>query len=441
MTLAHPPRGIPPGAPTLALRAADLGARIARWGRRLGLEPLDIWFAGLRAAALVAGSLWWVLTPETTRGPLLGVLLTSLAFSVGLYALNARRPGRLATLYRIALVVDLVLIYVLVRATGGFASDLYLAFILLIALHAFYFGLATGFGAGVAAAALYALAGRWPPPIPGFLLREAFLLLVGLCMGVVAEQARRRRQVLEQHHEQLLRSDRLATVGELAASLAHELRNPLAGIAGALRVLAERLPADDGSQELLADLQAQIARMNKTLTDLLQHARPPEPQRIEVDLNALLEQSLRFLPRGRVEVIRDYDESLPPVRVDPSLLHQAFLNVLVNAHQAMPQGGRLTVRTRRGAPGSHGVEVQIQDTGVGIHPEHLPRIFQPFFTTKSQGTGLGLAIAARAVEQHGGRISVESVPGRGSTFTITFPADATREGLGSGVYAMQGAGR
>jgi len=212
-----------------------------------------------------------------------------------------------------------------------------------------------------------------------------------------------------------------ATIGELAAGLAHELRNPLAGIGGVLRVLAGQLRLEDTTRGLLADVQAQVARMDKTLTDLLEHAHPAAPTMIGLDVNELLEQSLRFLPRSTIEIVRQFDDSLPPLRADPGLLHQAFLNILVNARQAMPQGGRLTLRTQLDETDGRTVRVLISDTGAGIAPEHLGRVFEAFFTTKSRGTGLGLAIAARAVEQHGGRIEVASGSGRGTTFTIALP--------------------
>jgi signal transduction histidine kinase len=263
--------------------------------------------------------------------------------------------------------------------------------------------------------------------------------MVGLCMGVVAEQARRRQMAIEDQQEQLMRSDRLATVGELAAGLAHELRNPLAGISGALHVLGSELDATDPRRALLGDVQGQIARMNKTLTDLLQHARPAEPQRIGVDINAVLDQSLRFLPRGAIDVVRRLDDDLPPLLVDPNLLHQAFLNILVNARQAMPHGGLITLATRFDDR-RRAVQVRISDNGSGIRPEDMDRIFQPFFTTKTQGTGLGLAIAARIIEQHGGRIGVESAPDQGATFTITLPAPPAPR-LERSEYAIQGARR
>ena len=414
--------------------------RVEQWGRRVGLEPLDLCFLGLRAGTFAVGLAWWALAADWTRAPQLPILAGFLVFTVGLYLLNAIRPGHIARLYRVALVFDLMVVCFLVRMTGGYASDLHLAFILLVALHAFYFGLLTGLAATVAAAALYVVAGGWPPPMPGFALRIGFFGLVGLCMGVVGDQARGRQRALEEQQEQLLRSDRLATVGELAAGLAHELRNPLAGISGALHVLGGQLAPGDERRVLLADLHAQIARMNKTLTDLLQHARPAKPQRIAVEINALLEQSLRFLPRGEVEIVRRLGGALPCVHVDPGLLHQAFLNILMNARQAMPHGGQLTVETRLCPTDRRWVEIRVTDTGTGIPAEHLPRVFQPFFTTKAQGTGLGLAIAARVIEEHGGRIVVESSVGQGAMFGISLPATPPTERNRSEAYATQGAG-
>ena len=419
---------------------ASIGARLDQWGARLGLEPLDQWFLGLRAATFAAGVAWWALAHAWANAPSLPLLAAFLGFSVLLYAANALRPGHIDRLYRVALVFDLVFVFFLVRITGGFASDLHLAFILLVALHAFYFGLPTGLVTAGAAAGLYALAGDGPPPMPGFALHVAFFGLVGLCMGGMGEQARRRQSALQQQQEQLIRSDRLATVGELAAGLAHELRNPLAGISGALHVLGSQLDTGDERRALLSDVNAQIARMNKTLSDLLQHARPARPQRIAVEINALVEQSLRFLPHGTMEIVRRLDQSLPFVHVDPNLLHQAFLNILVNARQAMPHGGRLTVETRGHGGNGPSIEIRFSDTGTGIPSEHLRRIFQPFFTTKAQGTGLGLAIAARVIEEHGGRITVESAVGRGTTFTIALPVTPPSDGVRSEAYAIQGAG-
>ena len=425
---------------------------------RWGLDPLDRWLAALRGVALLGGTAWYFvhvkdhpMDPEE-HARIGGLFVAFAGYSVLLYLINALRPGRLPLLYRLVLVFDLLFIFTLVRLTGGMTSNFYLAFYLLIALHAFYFGLATGGGVALAASLLYLLGDIWPPPIhPSDLaLRVGFFLLVGLGMGGLAERERRERRLVEelnrrlqaqQQHlreaqEQLIHSDRLATVGELAAGLAHELRNPLTGISGALHVLSDELPVGRRQRTLLDEVQGQIARMNKTLTDLLWHARPPTPQYLLLNVNEVAEQALWLLPLASgtaIEIVRELESDLPSLRLDPNLLHQALLNILINARQAMPSGGRLTVRSALGqdprGPGAV-VEVEIADTGAGIPKEHLAHVFQPFFTTKAQGTGLGLPIAARIVEQHGGRIVAESEPGHGTMFRLTFPvppAGAGRE--------------
>ncbi len=432
-----------------------------------GLDPLDRWLAALRGTVLLGGTAWLIVHvpdhPADTHAHhwVAGLFVVFAIYSLCLYSVNALRPGRLALLYRAAMVLDLAFIVALVRLTGGMASDFYLAFYLLIALHAFYFGLTTGGAVALIATFLYPFADAWPPPIhrSDLALRLAFFLLVGLSMGGLAERERRERRLVEQLNrqlqdqqqhlkatqEQLIRSDRLATVGELAASLAHEIRNPLAGISGALHVLSEELPRGGPQQSLLAEVQTEITRMNKTLTDLLWHARPPALQYLPLDVNGVVEQSLWFLPMGSqsgILVVKALAPDLPALNLDPNLLHQAFLNILINARQAMPQGGELTVRTRfrEIAGGASVVEVEIADTGIGIPPEHLPHVFKPFFTTKAQGTGLGLAIAARIVEQHGGRIGVESQPGRGATFRVSLPL-LTEHPVGRHDHAVQASDR
>jgi signal transduction histidine kinase len=418
---------------------------------RWGLYPMDCWLAALRGAVILGGAAWGIVhvryhvSDPGTHRQILWLFAAFVAYSTLLYVVNALRPGRLLLLYRIAMVLDLVFIFTLVRLTGGMGSSFYLAFYLLIALHAFLFGLATGGVAALLAGLLYPFTDSWPPPIGlgDLILRVGFFLLVGLCMGGLAERERRERRLVEhlnrelqekqrrlaEAQEQLIRSDRLATVGELAAGLAHDLRNPLAGVSGALHVLADQLPRDDVRQPLLTEIQSQIVRMNKTLTDLLRHARPRAPEYLAQDVNEVVEQALWFLPIASgagIEIARRLQLDLPHLRLDPNLFHQALLNILLNARQAMPRAGRLTVSTRllRTLGKGDVVEVAISDTGVGITEENLSRIFQPFFTTKAQGTGLGLAIAARIVEQHGGRIAVESDAGKGSTFRILFPVPA-----------------
>jgi signal transduction histidine kinase len=441
----------------VALTRAHACPPTLRWG----LDPVDLWLMALRAVALIGAVIWWDQCPldPGAKRQLAWLLGTFAAYSAALYLVNALRPGRLVLIYRVAMVLDLAFVLALVRMTGGMASNFYLAFYLLIALHGYYFGLATGAGVAAAVALIYPFADVWPPPMPlsDFILRAGFFVLVGICSGALAERERRERRLVErlnwelesrqahlqEVHQQLIHSDRLATVGELAAGLAHDLRNPLAGVSAALYVLSAQFPDDDSRKALLSDIQSQIARMNRTLTDLLLHARPPRPQYLALNVNDILQQSLWFLPAPSgtgIDIVKRLAPDLPTLLADPSLLHQAFLNILVNARQAMPDGGRLTVTTAlRGAGAGEAVEVAIADSGLGISPEHLARVFQPFFTTKTSGTGLGLAIAARIIDQHGGRITVQSEPGTGATFHVILPV-AVGDAAGSQGHAIEAAG-
>ncbi len=242
--------------------------------------------------------------------------------------------------------------------------------------------------------------------------------------GFDATLAALRRSQLELeafYRERMVRADRFAAVGEMATGLAHEVKNPLAGLSGALELLAEDVGGDSEKAELVADMRHQVARLAHTMESLLSYARPPKARMRSTDLNATLERVL-FLIRqqtrgGAVDVREHLEPALPPVHADPSQLEQVFLNICLNACQAMNgKGGALTVRSRT-AEGR--VTVEVEDSGPGI-PERLrANIFKPFFTTKRQGNGLGLAISARIVAEHGGHIGYRCPPGGGTVFTVT----------------------
>jgi len=239
------------------------------------------------------------------------------------------------------------------------------------------------------------------------------------------------------HAEQLKRADRLATVGELAAGIAHEIKNPLAGIAGATQILARDFAEDDPRKSVTQEILKLIERLDTTIRDLLDFARPSPPQSVLTDLGDLMSRTLFLVERmperikQGVEIVVDLDPEMPGVPVDPDQVRQVFLNVAVNAVQAMPQGGTLTINMRAEAdpglaeihPAGDYVMVSFADTGSGIEEDKRRSIFTPFVTTKSKGTGLGLAITMRIVEQHGGRITVESTVGEGSVFRIYLPKE------------------
>jgi signal transduction histidine kinase len=225
-------------------------------------------------------------------------------------------------------------------------------------------------------------------------------------------------ELRESHERQIQQAGKLASIGELASGIAHEIRNPLAGIGAAVEVLAES--AKD--REIVGEIRKQINRLSATLRGLLDFSRPSEPEIMPCDVGELLKPMLALTrpdaQKANVQIITECPDNLPPISADPQQLQQAILNILLNAIQAMPHGGTLTVRTDLHV---NRLRLSIRDTGVGIPRENRERIFSPFFTTKHHGTGLGLAITRSIIEKNGGTIAVESEVGRGTTVFMEFP--------------------
>jgi signal transduction histidine kinase len=233
---------------------------------------------------------------------------------------------------------------------------------------------------------------------------------------------------IEEREQELVRSERLVTVGKMAAIITHEVRNPLSSIGLNAELLQEELAAS-GSREavaLCATIVKEVDRLTAITEEYLRFARMPRPRLEREQLNSIVAELLEFqresLASRGVSVAASLDEALPPVAADEAQLRQALLNLVRNAADAMSAGGELTVATRRSADGA--VEVSVKDTGAGIPAENLDRIFEPFFSTKEGGTGLGLALTQQIVAEHGGRIEVDSTPGHGTTFTLRLPVAA-----------------
>ncbi len=239
------------------------------------------------------------------------------------------------------------------------------------------------------------------------------------------EQLRESREEIERlHHTQISRAEHLATLGEMAAGLAHEIRNPLAGIAGVIEIIGRDLPATSPARAVVKDVRLEIAQIDRILTDLLETARPHPPHVSRCDLNTTVEHTVMLVRQQvlsrpiKIEFERAPD--LPEVEHDSDQIHQVLLNLLLNAVQAIDGGGAGTVRVRVGSREGC-ASVLVSDSGRGISPQNLPNIFRPFFTTKGNGTGLGLSLARRIVEEHHGRIEVTSVVGKGSQFEVLLP--------------------
>jgi len=241
------------------------------------------------------------------------------------------------------------------------------------------------------------------------------------------ELLRRQREHESQVASRLAHVDQLASLGQLAAGLAHEIKNPLAGIQGALELLRDETP-DEERRKLHDEMLGELRRVHGILQRLLESGRPGPLRRVRTDLGRLLTETAVLarpaLRRRRVELATETSESLPEVHVDPAKIRQVLVNLIQNAAEAMPEaGGHVTVRAS-GFPGEATVVVAVEDDGPGIAAEDLPHLFEPFFTTKFTGTGLGLAISKSLVEQHGGHVEVSSEPGRGTSFIVFLPVSA-----------------
>ncbi len=237
---------------------------------------------------------------------------------------------------------------------------------------------------------------------------------------------------LEQlHFQQLERADRLASIGEMAAGIAHEIKNPLAGISAAVTIIKDDMAADDPRGAILGEVVDQVKRLDKTVNDLLFFGKPSLPELTWVDINSILATTLKFASqhRGGAHIERhiEYQSDLPPVYADGKQMQQVFLNIFLNAYQAMPSGGILGITSSLVLRNNvQYVSVDISDTGTGIPAQILEKIFTPFYTTKAQGTGLGLPICSKLVKLHKGEIHVSSSDTTGTIFTIELPTGHPR---------------
>ena len=232
-----------------------------------------------------------------------------------------------------------------------------------------------------------------------------------------------------QAEEEQQRAEQMRICGEFAAGLAHEIKNPLAGIKVSMEVLAEESPLPEEDREVLVQVVGEIRRIELLIRDLLNYAQPPRPQFMSVVLHNILDATLSFALKTpsfsahgdrTVRIEKAFAPGVPEITADPLQLQQVFLNLFLNAADAMPEGGILSVRTAVDGEGGC-VLVEVADTGKGVEERMREKIFQPFYTTKAKGTGLGLPISKRLVEQQGGTLQVENGPAGGAVFRITLP--------------------
>jgi signal transduction histidine kinase len=228
-------------------------------------------------------------------------------------------------------------------------------------------------------------------------------------------------------------TERLISLGELSARVAHEIRNPLTGVRTTVQFVASKLRAGDSRKDDLQDVLKELDRIEQIITDLLLFARPQAARPAPTDLREIVEKVLDNLAwrleEAGIEVDRDLDEELPPVQTDPDMAQQVVLNLAINAIQAMPEGGTLRVTTslRRTRSKKSYIDVVVADSGPGIPDEVKEKIFDPFFTTRSMGTGLGLSISLQIAREHGGNLTARNLAQGGAAFKFSLPALLTPE--------------
>jgi signal transduction histidine kinase len=238
-------------------------------------------------------------------------------------------------------------------------------------------------------------------------------------------ELKRRNEKIKSFEAELTKANKLSALGELASSIAHEIKNPLISIQG----FARRIGTTEDREKLekyATFIEHEAERLSQVLAKLLGFSRMDEPKKDTLNLNDIVDDTVLFMEHHltrfkNVEIIVEKEPGLPPVRVDKIHVQQTMVNILMNAAQAMPEGGKILIKTGRG---DQYVFISITDSGAGIKEEDLERIFEPFFTTKEkeQGTGLGLSLCKRLIEANAGKIEVKSAVGKGTTFTIMIPS-------------------
>lgn len=268
----------------------------------------------------------------------------------------------------------------------------------------------------------------------------AVFAIAGIVVGIVAERARGQNirlqrttrelasvnEELQQNMAKLRRAERMYAVAQLSASLAHEIRNPLAGISGAAGILRRGNANAENVQACLEIIDKESQRLNKLLSHFLEFARPRTPKMQATDLRSVIDSVTRLAEHsydaGPVTFEQSIDPALPEITCDSEQIKQVLLNIVINAAQATPDG----VVELRAWSDREWAFVAVRDHGMGIPDDQKHRIFEPFFTTKENGTGLGLAIASKIVEQHGGQLTADNIPGKGLTMLLQLPVDGRR---------------
>lgn len=295
-----------------------------------------------------------------------------------------------------------------------------------VILASYWFGLYTGLILAVFSGATYAphIFFQWSVfPIETFTqyIEIVMLILVAALVGILANIQRRQHEQIKRAQEQISHMDRLSFLGQLAAGLAHEIRNPLGSLLGSVEIIQDTLGKEHPKIEFVRIMEKEIKRLQRKLNEFLNFAKPAKPNIIPNNLNDVILAAITLVEnqakKASAKIIPHLDESLPFVPIDAELLQEIMLNLLLNAIQAMPNGGKIIMSSWAKAKT---IGISIEDEGIGIQPEDQDKVFQPFYTTKKEGTGLGLAIVEQLIQSMKG--SVVFYPGRiGTRFELRIP--------------------
>jgi signal transduction histidine kinase len=395
------------------------------------VRPQDIvWIALFAVLAIWGPDLW----PEAT------------IFLLGLGLMQVIEPKfRFFSSLRgsiISFLIKLVLWYLLMGWTDGIASPYFWLMLLPVMSVATSLGLVGLVVSVVLACGSYLTLIRFlgpnqKPDWPYLILAEATFPIAGFLTWELLEEnraaTRRAQRAAEQLAEanrhlqeaeaQVRRTERLAALGQLSAGLAHEIRNPLSTIKGSAEMLLKNVNADSAvSHELAGYISSEVDRTNALVTRFLDFARPLALRLEKTEITEVIDEAVaeveKYTPPLDVSIYKNYSPDIAPILIDRQLIERVLYNLLLNAAQASPPQGSVTVKTRQL---DDTVEISVIDRGTGIAPKDRESIFNPFFTTKSSGVGLGLAIVSKIVDEHGGQITVESEPGAGSVFHVLLP--------------------
>ena len=395
------------------------------------VRPQDIvWIALFAVLAIWGPDLW----PEAT------------IFLLGLGLMQVIEPKfRFFSSLRgsiISFLIKLVLWYLLMGWTDGIASPYFWLMLLPVMSVATSLGLVGLVVSVVLACGSYLTLIRFlgpnqKPDWPYLILAEATFPIAGFLTWELLEEnraaTRRAQRAAEQLAEanrhlqeaeaQVRRTERLAALGQLSAGLAHEIRNPLSTIKGSAEMLLKNVNADSAvSHELAGYISSEVDRTNALVTRFLDFARPLALRLEKTEITEVIDEAVaeveKYTPTLDVSIYKNYSPDIAPILIDRQLIERVLYNLLLNAAQASPPQGSVTVKTRQL---DDTVEISVIDRGTGIAPKDRESIFNPFFTTKSSGVGLGLAIVSKIVDEHGGQITVESEPGAGSVFHVLLP--------------------